>query len=45
MAYKTWLHIFYSDGLGSLVFFRGVSIEKQQQYLNDIAVSIAKEES
>ena len=42
-AYKTWHHIFCSDDFGSFVFFRGVSIERQQQYLNDVAVSIAKE--
>jgi hypothetical protein len=43
IAYKTWHHIFCSDGLGYFLSLKDFPMERQQQYLNDIALSIAKE--
>ena len=45
VAYKTWLHILYTDGLALSLSCKKFSPEKQQKYLNDIALNIAKEES
>lgn len=43
VAYKTWYHIFYSDGLSFSLSCKDFPPERKQRYLNDIAVNIAKE--